>query len=784
MTIKYRDKNVSAENKNWILTTPVTLDSNGILTIAKENFYNDETGEVTLNLFDLGVQLIVLEDDNEKTALQKLNEKAQSNDPNIVKERKSHGYLIEHPDSTEQDKWYSEYFWIESKQKFEALGSTKADLNPLKNEINELKNRATVLESRATNLEGKTTSLEGRATDLEDRATNLENNKVDKISGKGLSTNDYTNEEKQKLQSILTKLGFDKQDSSKFNFAVISDGNNKEYWILSNARYDYDVSRFIKLNPNYTSFGIQIQAEGTYPGEEDIDNSNVGINFWRNPKSSEYYQDISVYDYTDVNDNNYIGAKRLSNNEWINFGISSGWNNMFMLDSYGGMTIGGAGLEIDGNGIFPFTRLTHSTYKDENNNIYYLVGILDNAYHPTQGGWQMDNNNQPAWFFGFKTPEQSYLLKDNQNTSFVIMYNDTPYNSQKSHELDVSKWHIVFEIDKDTVPYLKPTDIVNDLSTGGSSSALSAEQGKLLRLMNGDPMVLEVQGNSLKEYNNLTALQGDNIVIDYGDGIIESLGTKLRHNYTDGKSNHTIKIYNVTNIGMACFANCSYLTSVSIPNSVTSFGSNCFGNCTRLTSITLPSSISSLGATFLFGCTSLTSINIPSSVSSLGDDCLSNCTGLTSINIPSSVSSLGNYCLSNCTGLTDYYLNWINPPITWSNDMMPNNTNTIFHIPYGTIDNYVAKGFPLNKLREYIKTSEETTDSITDNDLRPVTSNAVNDALSTKASTATASSSTNGLMSSTDKSKLDDMTTVALEVTYADGSPSETLYLVKRSGGS
>lgn len=452
MTIKHKDKNISAENKNWVLTTPVTLDSNGVLTIAKENFYNEETGEVTLNLFDLGVQLIVLEDDNEKTALQKLNEKATSNDPNIIKERKSHGYLIEHPDSTEQDKWYSEYFWIESKQKFEALGNTKADLNPLKDEINDLKNRATILEGRATN---------------------LENNKVDKIPGKDLSTNDYTNEEKQKLQSIFTKLGFDKQDSSKFNFAVISDGDNKEYWILSNARYDYDVSRFIKLNPNYTSFGIQIQAEGTYPREEGIDNSNVGINFWRNPKSSEYYQDISIYDYTDVNDNNYIGAKQLSNNEWINFGISSGWNNMFMLDSHGGMTIGGAGLEIDGNGIFPFTRLTHSTYKDENNHIYYLVGILDNAYHPTQWNWQMDNNNQPAWFFGLKTPEQSDLLKDNQNTSFVIMYNDTAYNSQNIHELDVSKWHIVFEIDKDTVPYLKPTDIANVVADGNTNPVSS-----------------------------------------------------------------------------------------------------------------------------------------------------------------------------------------------------------------------------------------------------------------------------------------------------------------------
>lgn len=57
----------------------------------------------------------------------------------------------------------------------------------------------TSLEGDVTSLGGRATSLEGRATLLEGRATSLESGKVDKVTGKGLSSNDYTTEEKTKL---------------------------------------------------------------------------------------------------------------------------------------------------------------------------------------------------------------------------------------------------------------------------------------------------------------------------------------------------------------------------------------------------------------------------------------------------------------------------------------------------------------------------------------------------------------------------------------------------------
>lgn len=50
--------------------------------------------------------------------------------------------------------------------------------------------------------------LGGDASDiaqLEKDVTNLKNNKVDKVSGKGLSTNDYTTQEKTKLAGIAAE---------------------------------------------------------------------------------------------------------------------------------------------------------------------------------------------------------------------------------------------------------------------------------------------------------------------------------------------------------------------------------------------------------------------------------------------------------------------------------------------------------------------------------------------------------------------------------------------------
>ena len=110
--------------------------------------------------------------------------------------------------------------------------------------------------------------------------------------------------------------------------------------------------------------------------------------------------------------------------------------------------------------------------------------------------------------------------------------------------------------------------------------------------------------------------------------------------------------YFVTTIKEQAFYNCTYLTSVTIPNSVSTIGDEAFSGCIRLTSVTIPNSVSTIGKYAFSGCTGMTSVTIPNSVSIIGEYVFSGCTGLTSITIPNSVTTIDNQAFAACTGLT------------------------------------------------------------------------------------------------------------------------------------
>ena len=94
----------------------------------------------------------------------------------------------------------------------------------------------------------------------------------------------------------------------------------------------------------------------------------------------------------------------------------------------------------------------------------------------------------------------------------------------------------------------------------------------------------------------------------------------------------------------------SYLTSVTLPNTLQVVGSYAF-NQTRISSIVIPFGVTSIGNDAFYGCRSLTSITIPNSVTSIGDNAFYS-TILSSITIPNSVTSIGSSCFRFCRHLT------------------------------------------------------------------------------------------------------------------------------------
>lgn len=102
----------------------------------------------------------------------------------------------------------------------------------------------------------------------------------------------------------------------------------------------------------------------------------------------------------------------------------------------------------------------------------------------------------------------------------------------------------------------------------------------------------------------------------------------------------------------------STMGAITIPSTiggcfVVSIGYSAFADCSGLTSVTMPDGITSIGNRAFMNCRGLTSVTIPSGVASIGDYAFSDCRGLTSVTIPNSVTGIGYHAFSGCSSLTN-----------------------------------------------------------------------------------------------------------------------------------
>lgn len=109
----------------------------------------------------------------------------------------------------------------------------------------------------------------------------------------------------------------------------------------------------------------------------------------------------------------------------------------------------------------------------------------------------------------------------------------------------------------------------------------------------------------------------------------------------------------VVGIGDEAFAECTYVTSVKLPDTVTSIGKYAFSCCLSLGSIRLPDAVRTVGESAFIECRALESINIPEGIAAIEKSCFEGCVNLVSITIPSSVTSIGDFAFMSCSSLVE-----------------------------------------------------------------------------------------------------------------------------------
>jgi hypothetical protein len=110
----------------------------------------------------------------------------------------------------------------------------------------------------------------------------------------------------------------------------------------------------------------------------------------------------------------------------------------------------------------------------------------------------------------------------------------------------------------------------------------------------------------------------------------------------------------VTNIADGAFSGCSWLTDITLPDSLTHIGQNAFDS-SGLTGVALPNSVYSIGKGAFASCANLSSIAIPNGVTRIENFVFFDCEALTNVVLGSSVAYLGDDAFGFCNSLESVY---------------------------------------------------------------------------------------------------------------------------------
>ena len=106
----------------------------------------------------------------------------------------------------------------------------------------------------------------------------------------------------------------------------------------------------------------------------------------------------------------------------------------------------------------------------------------------------------------------------------------------------------------------------------------------------------------------------------------------------------------VTIINSRAFYDCSFITKITLPDTIKEIGNSAFGYCTSLQTIEIPACTRILDSVFI-GCTSLEEVTLPNGLISIGGNLFTNCNSLNKVTILS--GNVMRYTFAGCTNLKE-----------------------------------------------------------------------------------------------------------------------------------
>lgn len=149
-----------------------------------------------------------------------------------------------------------------------------------------------------------------------------------------------------------------------------------DIWYLANARYTN--GEFYRIDRTHAAYGLSMQGQGYIPGEPELGYNVSGWTLWS----------ASPQPYDLIRGGGTMAGER--------YAAVGGWELGLVVTGERQMTIGGAAIEVDGYGTFPFGRFAHATtgtvmHKRITGQMRNSYAILDDA----------DDRAQDSWYWGY-----------------------------------------------------------------------------------------------------------------------------------------------------------------------------------------------------------------------------------------------------------------------------------------------------------------------------------------------------------------------------------------------